>query len=80
MTHLRPGMIVIKKPGGTEFIGKIVNVYTLPDSDEERMDVVSIAPGSRGLIHIYRPDQFRPATAFEEHRVSSMTEIWEGRA
>ena len=78
-TKLEPKMLVVKKPGGTEFIGRIVNVYRLSNG-EERMDVECIAPGARQLLHIYRPDQFRPAAGFEEARIEAMTAIWEGRS
>jgi hypothetical protein len=74
-TFLKAGMIVVKKPGGTEFIGEVVNIYALPNGTE-RMDVRCIAPGARDMIHIYRPDQFRPATGFEMHRIELMAEIW----
>lgn len=75
-TFLRPGMKVVKKEG-TEFIGEVVVVYRLPNG-AERMDVRCIVPGARDLIHIYRPDQFRPAAAFEINRIERMISVWEG--
>jgi hypothetical protein len=75
MTAYKPGDYVVKRPGGTEFIGEVVSAYTLPDGGQ-RLDIRCIAPGARNLIHIYRPDQLRPATGFELDRIERMLAIW----
>lgn len=75
---IRHGMIVVKKSGRTEFIGRVVIAYET-EPGEERIHVMSIAPGSRRHIHIYMPDQLRPATPLEIDRIERMTAIWEGR-
>ncbi|WP_127519515.1 hypothetical protein [Mesorhizobium sp. Z1-4] len=74
-TALKPGMVVVKKDG-TEFVGRVAVVYAREDGSE-RMDVECIVPGARGLLHIYRPDQFRPATGYEIGRIERMTAIWQ---
>lgn len=72
------GDVVVKAGGDTEFIGYVKSVYDLePGRGLWRMDVMSIAPGSRRLIHLYPPRMFRHATAAEIGAIDAMTAIWE---
>lgn len=76
MAEIQVGMVVVKKSGPTEFYGRVVAAYDI-EPGERRIDVVSIAPGSRRLVHLYLPSQFRPATRYEIEMIEHLTQQWD---
>lgn len=80
-TRFSIGDKVIKTSGDTAFCGEVKAIYPIASVIQGaawRMDVMSIVPGADGMLHIYRPDQFRLMTDDELDRLARMRAIWEG--
>jgi hypothetical protein len=80
-TQFSVGDKVIKFGGDTAFCGEVKAIYPITSvatGAAWRMDVMSIVPGADGLLHIYRPDQFRLMTDEELGKIGRMRAIWEG--